>query len=608
MTPTTPIESDFDPITLEVVKNGLETIADEMALIIMRSAYSAIVRDSMDYSTAVCDRDGHMCAQGLTTALHLGSFPDAMRTLLDTYGNDMRPGDIFATNDPYGGGGMHLPDIYLIKPIFVDGQVEGFATTLVHHTDIGGIAPGSIAVYATDIFQEGLRIPLVKLFSGGVANQTAFDFIEKNVRVPRLVMGDIRAQIAACSTAEKSYARLIQRYGADVVYRYQNALHDLAEISMRKTISEIPDDTYHFTDFIDGFGPEPTPVRFQVAVTVDGDEARVDWTGTSPQVKAAINAPGPFLRSGTYLAFRCLAGPDVPNTIGYMRPISVSAPVGTVVNPRSPAACNARGITGFRVMDTVLGALSQAVPDRIPATGEGGAANISFGGEVDGRLFVFAETVLGCWGGRPDRDGIDGAANLAANQSNQPIELIEAQFPILITSYGFIPDSGGPGRFRGGLALERTYRLLADDVTMTLRTDRRHNLPYGLHGGSQGTPSWVTIENDSDTEIVPSLPLGSNAVYSGDTVRLVLPGGGGYGDPFARDPKSVAADVREGKITPAYAETLYGVIFGSDGLSVDDEATAAARQKHVVPDPLAHVEMFENDLGIAKRPRRSART
>lgn len=605
MIPTSPTRPDLDPITLEVVKNGLETIADEMALIIMRSAYSAIVRDSMDYSTALCDRDGNMCAQGLTTALHLGSFPDAMRVLLDTYGDNMQPGDIFATNDPYGGGGMHLPDIYVIKPIFVDEKVEGFATTLVHHTDIGGIAPGSIAVYATEIFQEGLRIPLLKLYDAGVANETAFSFIEKNVRVPRVVLGDIRAQIAACTTAERSYGRLIHRYGADNVHTYQIALHNLAETCMRKTIAEIPDATYHFTDYIDGFGPEPTPVRFKVAVTIDGDEARVDWTGTSAQVKAAINAPGPFLRSGTYLAFRCLAGPDVPNTVGYMRPITVSAPLGTVVNPKPPAACNARGITGFRVMDTVLGALWQAVPDRIPASGEGGAVNISFGGEKDDELFVFAETVLGCWGGRPDRDGIDGAANLAANQSNQPIELIESQFPVLITRYGFLPDSGGPGRYRGGLALERTYKLLSDDVTMTLRTDRRHNLPYGLHGGSPGTPSWVTVESETATEVIPCLPLASNNIKSGETVRLVLPGGGGYGDPFLRDPKCVARDVLEAKITPAYALIYYGVAFCDDDLTVDKDATNNTRRERLAPEPLGHVAAFEDGLGIIERPHRS---
>lgn len=594
-----------DPITLEVVKNALETIADEMALIIMRSAYSPIVRDSMDYSTAVCDRDGRMVAQGLTTALHLGSFPDAMDVLMAEYGGQMHPGDVFITNDPYGGGGMHLPDIYVIKPIFVDQRVEGFATTLVHHTDLGGIAPGSIAVYATEIYQEGLCIPLSKLFDRGVANDTILRFIEKNVRVPRLVLGDLRAQLAACHSAERSYARLVNRYGGNDLYQYQDALHEHAERAMRQTIADLPDGLYRYEDFIDGFGSEPEPVRFKVAVTIKGDEANVDWTGTSPQVKAAINAPGPFLRSATYLAFRCLA-PAIPNTIGYMRPIKVSAPSGTVVNPKHPAACNARGLTGFRILDTVLGALAQAVPKRVPASGEGGAVNISFGGMLGDEAFVFAETVLGAWGGRPDRDGLDGAANLAANQSNQPIELIESQYPIEITHYGFVPNSGGPGKFRGGLALRRDYRLTADDVTFTMRTDRRWNLPYGIGPGKVGTPSWVIIEPEGRAEEVPVLPRDRHLISKGETVQLILAGGGGYGDALDRDPASILDDILDGKLTADYARREYGIVLDAAGSSIDEQETAALRAKlrsGSRAGALSHVEAFEAALGVTSPPR-----
>lgn len=597
-----------DPITLEVVKNALETIADEMALIIMRSAYSPIVRDSMDYSTAVCDRDGRMVAQGLTTALHLGSFPDAMSVLIEEFGGRMNPGDIFITNDPYGGGGMHLPDIYVIKPIFVNDRLEGFATTLVHHTDLGGIAPGSIAVYATEIFQEGLRIPLTRLFDRGVANETVFRFIEKNVRVPRLVLGDLRAQLAACHSAERSYSRLVQRYGGDPLHRCQDALHDHAERAMRQTIGDLPDGTYHYEDFIDGFGHDPEPVRFRVEVTIQGDEAHVDWTGTSPQVKAAINAPGPFLRSATYLAFRCLA-PVIPNTIGYMRPIKVSAPAGTVVNPKPPAACNARGLTGFRILDTVLGALAQAVPDRIPASGEGGAVNISFGGMIGDEPFVFAETVLGAWGGRPDRDGLDGAANLAANQSNQPIELIESQYPIEITHYGFVPDSGGPGTHRGGLAIRRDYRLTTDDVTFTMRTDRRKNLPYGIGSGKKGTPSWVIIEPEGRAEEVPVLPRDRQIINRGETVRLILAGGGGYGDPLAREPDRILDDVLDGKMTEEYARREYGVVLEVSGSAIDRRRTESLRAELLSagrPSPLSHVDAFESGLGVTSPKRTGA--
>jgi N-methylhydantoinase B len=599
------LAADNDPITLEVVNNALETVADEMALIIMRSAYSPIVRDSMDYSTAVCDRDGRMVAQGLTTALHLGSFPDAMAVLTAEYEDRMKPGDVFITNDPYGGGGMHLPDIYVIKPIFVDQRLEGFATTLVHHIDLGGIAPGSIAVYATEIFQEGLCIPLTKLFDRGVPNETIFRFIEKNVRVPRLVLGDLRAQLAACHSAERSYSRLVSRYGGDSLYRYQDALHEQAERAMRQTIADLPDGLYRYEDFIDGFGSEPEPVRFKVAVTIKGDEADVDWTGTSSQVKAAINAPGPFLRSATYLAFRCLA-PVIPNTIGYMRPIKVSAPSGTVVNPKHPAACNARGITGFRILDTVLGALAQAVPKRVPASGEGGAVNISFGGMLVDEPFVFAETVLGAWGGRSDRDGLDGAANLAANQSNQPIELIESQYPIEITHYGLVPDSGGPGQYRGGLALRRDYRLTTNDVTFTMRTDRRWNLPYGIASGKVGTPGWVIIEPEGRAEEVPVLPRDRYLINKSETVQLILAGGGGYGDPLDRNPTSVLEDILDGKLTEDYARREYGVVLNETGALIDQERTAALRvqlREGGPTDALSHVEAFEKALGVTSPSR-----
>ena len=352
----------IDPVTFEVVKNALDSIADEMALVIMRSAHSAICRDSLDYSTAVCDGQGRMVAQGQLTALHLGSFPFAMQILIEQYGDNMRPGDIFAVNDPYGGGGMHLPDIYVTMPIFHEGAVEGYATTVVHHTDVGGITPGATAVHATEIYQEGLRIPLLKLYDEGRPSEMLFKIIEKNVRVPKKVLGDLRAQVAACHAGEKAFLELLGRYGAPVLHDYLDEMHDYAERVMRDEIRSLPDGSYDFTDYIDGFGHDPEPVVFQVKMTVDGDNITADWTGTSPQVKGAINAPGPFIYSATYLTLRCMVRSSIPNAEGYMRPINVIAPPGSIVNPHLPAAANARGITGFRAMDTVFWGPRQGGP------------------------------------------------------------------------------------------------------------------------------------------------------------------------------------------------------------------------------------------------------
>ena len=273
---------NIDPITMEVIKNALSSIADEMALVIMRTAYSSIVRDSMDYSTGMCDADGRVVAHGLTCPLHLGSFPDAMQQMIGEYSGNMRPGDMFIFNDPYGGGGMHIPDVYIVKPIFLDGELEGYAATLVHQTDLGGLAPGSNAVHATEIYQEGLRIPIVKLFEEGRLNQTIDKVIAKNTRFPDKVRGDMRAQVAACLSAEKAYLHLLEKYGSSTLRSYTEEMHDYAEQLMRTEIEGIPDGVYTYRDYIDGLGDPPEAIVFDLEVTVKGGEIVVDWTGTSP--------------------------------------------------------------------------------------------------------------------------------------------------------------------------------------------------------------------------------------------------------------------------------------------------------------------------------------
>lgn len=562
----------IDRITLEVIKNAFDSLADQMAIALMRSAYSAIVRDSVDYSTGFCDAHGRLLAQGLTTPLHLGSFPAAMRHLVRTYEGRMHPGDIFISNDPYGAEGVHLPDIYVIKPIFFGGEVVGFGTTLAHHTDVGGIAPGSNSIHSTEIYQEGLRIPLLKLYDRGEPNDTMFRLIEQNVRVPIKVLGDIRAQVGACAAAERAYEPLLARYGATMLTQYHEALLNDAEARMRAAIAAVPDGEYSFTDYIDGLGDRPEPIVFRVKVAIRGERMTIDWTGSSPQVKAGINSPMPFTRSAAYVAVRCAIAPDVPNSEGYMRPIEVTAPPGTIMNPRLPGACAARGITGYRMIDAVLGALAQAVPERVPGAGEGGSSLPSIGGYVDGQPFVHVETILGTWGGRPHADGEEGVPNPGANQSNQPIEMIEAELPLEAIQYALRPDSGGPGRFRGGLGLIREYRLLAEEAGWTMRSDRRDHPPYGVQGGQPGAPSSNVLNGST---LLPPLPMESIGLRRGDTVRMALAGGGGYGDPFARDPARVLEDWLDEKVTLEHAREAYGVVIDAVALRVDERATAA---------------------------------
>ncbi len=568
-----------DPITFEVVRNALSSIADEMALVIMRSAYSPVVRDSMDYSTALCDRHGQVVAQGLTLAVQLGSFPDIMGILLRDFADDMVPGDVFLANDPYGSGGQHLPDMYVIKPIFVGDTVRGYAATMAHHSDVGGIAPGSVAIHATEIYQEGLRIPLVKLHEAGVPDRKLMRIIEKNTRSPIQVMGDLRAQLAACRIAEKGLVRLLERYGAANLEIYLEELHDFAESRMRAEIARIPDGTYRFTDWIDGVGDDPQPLPIAVAVTVGGDEIALDFAGTAPQVLAAINCPIAMVHSASYCAIRCLATEDIPNCEGYMRPVRVTAPRGTIVNPLEPAACAARGVIGYRVFDAIMGAIAEAVPALVIAAGEGGPTLFSVGGTHEGKPFVLTEVLVSTWGARATRDGVEGISNPAANLSNQPVELIETELPLEVIQYGLLPDTGGGGKHRGGLASVREFRFLAKRTEFTLRTDRRDHPPYGIGGGQPGAPSDNRLIDRDGEHGVVTMPMKSFIVGRGDVFRMVSAGGGGYGDPLERDPRAVLEDVRQEKVTRQAARNIYGVVVSDDEAAIDEAATRTLRSR-----------------------------
>ncbi len=589
-----PFSRNVDPITLEVIKNALGSLADEMALVIMRTAYSSIVRDSMDYSTGLCDRDGRVVAHGLTMALHLGSFPDAMQALLRDYDGNIGDGDIFIFNDPYLAGGMHLPDVYIVKPMFIDGALEGFAATLVHQIDMGGIAPGSTAVYASEIFQEGLRLPVIKLYEAGKPNDTFFRIMGANTRIPDKLAGDMRAQVAACRTAERGYQALVRRYGSEEFRLYLDALHDYAERVARAEIAALPDGTWSFTDYIDGLGDDPQPLPLKATVTIAGDTMHVDWAGSAPQVRGAINCPGPFVKSAVQLILKCVVRQEIPNFEGALRPITIDLPEGTIVNPRLPAACAARAIVGWRAIDTLLGVFAQIVPDRVPAAGEGGVTFPTISGFDRGKRFVCSETLAGSWGAMPDRDGVFGIPNPGGNLTNQPIEMIEAQFPIAIDAYGMVPNSGGPGLFRGAPAILRQYRMLAEETVVVLRSDRRVNLPYGLAGGLPGTPSLNFMGDDADPPLVPPMPMDAVRLKRNEVFCHVGAGGAGYGDPLARDAAAVADDVREERMTADYVRDVYGVIVDAGG-TLDAAATAAERRRLAALPPSrapAHLRYF----------------
>lgn len=566
-----------DPMRLEIVRHGFDTVADEMALILMKAAYSAIIRDSMDYSTALCDASGRIIGQGLTTPMHLGSFHDAMLHLIDQYHDDVAEQDLFIGNDPYLASGQHLPDIYIIKPIFHAGTLEGWATTIAHHVDVGGIVPGSNSIGATEIFQEGLRLPFLKLREAGRDNSAIWSIVAANVRVPDMVMGDLRAQIAACTAGERGFIEMLRRFRPEPLRAAIEDLHDLAERMARIEIASIPDGVYCFTDHIDGLGEDPEPIVLTVKITVSGDAIETDWTGTSPQVAGGINAPLSFLKSNVYAALRSIMSAHLPNCHGYTRPIRVLAPPGTLVNALSPAPCGARGITGYRIVDCMFGALAAIVPDRLTADGTGGSTLPSFSGMHEGRSFVFSECVMGTWGASLEGDGQDGVPHMASNQSNVPIEMIEAEYPLRIESYGLVTDSGGIGRRRGGLAVSRSYRILADNCFVGVRSDKRRFPPHGLFGGGTGQPSRNMLQTDGHTSELPVLPTSPIHVNAGALFKHVMAGGGGYGDARAREPERVREDVLDGRVSIASARADYGVILVEPDLAVDEAATAALR-------------------------------
>ncbi|MEK6216645.1 MAG: hydantoinase B/oxoprolinase family protein, partial [Boseongicola sp.] len=394
-----------DPVTFAVIKSALDAIVDEMAGTVMRTARSSIVRDVLDYSTTLCDSRGQILCQAKTVALHLGAVPDAMEIIVERFAPTARDGDVYVLNDPYEGG-MHLPDIFMIKPIFHDSIVQGYAVVVAHHCDVGGRVPGSNAADSTEIFQEGLRIPPIRLYDAGVPNQTLFALIRTNVRLPAMVLGDLDAQYATCRTGERELLRLIERYGADETAAYFDALLDYGEVLTRKSIASWPNGTYEFQDAIDGDGFTTDPIPICCAITVKADRLEIDFAGSSPQVRGAINATFSFTKSSAYLAVRCALDRDVPNNAGVYRAIMVTAPDHSILKPDMPAAVAARALTGYRVVDTVLGALSKIAPARLMAAGEGGNTVFSMGGydKETGEPFVLVDMINGAWGGRADKD------------------------------------------------------------------------------------------------------------------------------------------------------------------------------------------------------------
>ena len=578
----------MDAIAFELFKNAIFSIADEMALTVFRTTYSGVLKDNMDYSTGLADAEGKLVAQGLTLPGHLGSVPTAMESIMRHYRDDMRPGDVFIMNDPFDGG-MHLPDIFVFKPLYhtpcraesgaADPVPErfAFACTVCHHTDVGGRVAGSNASDSTEIYAEGLRIAPLKMYEAGVLNKTLMTFIEKNVRLPVKVFGDLRAQLAACHIAEKQFAGLVAKYGAERTRLYMRETIDYAERLTRAALEKLPDGEWSFEDWIDDDGVDyGKPIRLCVAIRKKGGHMVVDWTGTSPQVKGAINNTLSFTRAASYTGVRSVLPQGIPSNEGVFRTIDVICPPGTVGNGVLPAACAARGLTGFRMTDCMFGALAMMLPDRVKAAGDGGNTGVSIGGYYADRTpFIYVDFTCGAWGARPWADGLDGNSHMFANMASHSVEVTETEQPIQLLAYEFVPDKAGAGKFRGGVPFRRDYRLLEDEAVLQVRSDRRTHRPFGLYGGNPGMPSENYLNPDSENRTLPS--KFTMTIRRGDVFRHVLAGAGGWGDPLERDPVAVLRDVRNELLSLARAEFDYGVVI--IGNKIDMTATATRREE-----------------------------
>ena len=567
----------IDPVKRELIKNALVSICDTMLVMIVRTARSTNIKNTMDFSAALCDGEGRLVAQGLAVPAHLGAIMPALKGCLDYFGDDIVPGDILASNDPYAGC-SHLNDIFMFKPVFHEGERIAVLCLILHHTDLGGRVPGGNAADSSEIFQEGLRIPPSKICEAGKLNSTLLRVLEYNTRIPERMMGDVHAQLAALNTAEKELSVLIAATRPDVMQVYMAELIDYTERLTRAKIAALPDGSTEFTDWNDDDGAGSGPVKFHVKLTKKGDEFIVDFSGTAVQGGGALHLNYAFTASCSYAALRCVIDPDMPNNAGFYKPITVIAPEGSFCNVRYPAALGARGQGGYRVRSTVLGALAQLLPERVAACAGGSEFAIVFAGYegAERKSFLHLEfhNVSG-QGGGPDRDGQDGGPYAIGNLANVPVELIEAENPILVEEYAFIPDSGGAGKYRGALGISRQYRVLAEEATVQLRSDRHLHGCYGLFGGKPGALSKSMLNPDGKREEVPSKFV--RTLRRGDVFRGEMAASGGYGDPFTRDPAAVLEDVRQEKMTVAHALREYGVVIDPANATLDTKATAARR-------------------------------
>lgn len=570
-----------DPITLEVMRNAFYSIADEMIAALVRASYSTNIKDRRDASCAVYTDAGDVVAQSeIATPLHLGTMHGAVRTAMAAYPFDqLEPGDAIATNTPYPAGPGHLNDLCLISPVFHAGRIIAITANQAHHVDMGGFAPGSMPFGVTEIFQEGLQIPPVRLFRRGELDRELWTLIAQNVRPQFEVRGDLLAQFAANAVGAQRLNELVEKHSIATVSHYLEEMLNYSERRMRAVLRSIPPGDYTFEDVLEGDGITDRRYTIRVRLEVKGETFRADFSATDDAARGPLNCRWPSVAACVYYVLKAALDPELPSNAGAYRPIEIVVRQGSLLSAVYPnAVCNANIITTQRIVDVLLGALSQAVPEKVLAACSGTMNLLNIGG-IDprsGTYYNYIETYGGGQGAMHDQDGMDCVQNHMTNTRNAPVEAVEVAYPLRIEFYGLVPDSEGPGQHRGGLGMQRAFRVLGKEVHLTLSSDRAEVPPWGLFGGQPaGSSRCIVIGPDGRERRLPSKITTS---VQGDHIILTrTPGGGGWGDPRRRDPQAVRRDVLEGLVSLTRAREVYGVAIDPQTMEINEVETRLLR-------------------------------
>jgi N-methylhydantoinase B len=555
----------IDMVTLQVLMNAFQSITDEMNMALIRTAYSTNIKDRRDCSCAIYTSKGEVISQTeLGSPVHLGIMPSALDSIFSRFKlEEMEEGDHIIVNVPYPTGPGHLNDITMVSPVYINGKISFLVANMAHHVDVGGYAPGSMAVGLREIFQEGLQIPPVKIVKKGIVDKELMAFIKQNVRTGSEVEGDIHAQMACNNVGNKRLQELAKRYGIEVLEEYIQELFNYSERRIKAGLKLIPKGVYTFEDYIEGTPLTQNLIKIKVKVTIDEDNISFDFSGTDPQVNDSINSNLACVNSACYYIVKVLIDPGLPPNIGSYRPIKIYAPLGSCINAEPPAAIgNSTIITAPRIVDVLLGALVNALPERAAAASNGVTTLFNIGG-IDprtGKLYNYVETYAGGQGAMNNQDGMDAVQCHMTNTRNAPVEVIETTYPLLVRRYGLVQDTDGPGCFRGGLGMMREIEIQSRKTTLTVSTDRSILRPWGVFGGLPGGNSVCYLKHVNGNIEKLAYTKMTRPVEEGDVVTIITPGGGGWGDPLTRDPQKVLRDVKEEFISIEKAKEFYGVI------------------------------------------------